>query len=294
MKLSHRVSTILGAAILASALMIAPSQAHARVLISVGYAPPAIPVYAQPVAPGDGYIWTPGYWAWTDQGYQWVDGAWVLPPYQDALWTPGYWGYGPGGYLWNAGYWGPTVGYYGGINYGFGYFGTGFYGGYWRGGHYWYNRPYNNIGWGGGFHNIYNTPVRGFDGRPGGNSWTNHVAENANRGSFATAGLNRSNSNNFAQRGSSFNQNTGYRSTYNGGGNVQRNFASSGSNYAQPHANYNGGSFRGNTAMAGNNYHASAPSGGSYHGGGNVGGGSFHGGGGSSFHGGGGGGHGHR
>ena len=26
-------------------------------------APPAIPDYSQPPAPGDGYIWTPGYWA---------------------------------------------------------------------------------------------------------------------------------------------------------------------------------------------------------------------------------------
>ena len=44
-------------------------------------APPAIPDYQQPPAPGDGYIWTPGYWAWTADGYQWVQGAWVLAPY---------------------------------------------------------------------------------------------------------------------------------------------------------------------------------------------------------------------
>ena len=50
------------------------------------------------------------------------------PPTTGALWTPGDWGYGYGGYFWNAGYWGPYVGYYGGINYGFGYFGIGFYG----------------------------------------------------------------------------------------------------------------------------------------------------------------------
>ena len=32
-----------------------------------------------------------------------------------------------------AGYWGPHVGYYGGVNYGFGYMGVGFAGGAWRG-----------------------------------------------------------------------------------------------------------------------------------------------------------------
>ena len=55
-------------------------------------APPAIPDYDQPPCPGDGYIWTPGYWAWGPDGYYWVNGAWVLPPYAGALWTPGYWG----------------------------------------------------------------------------------------------------------------------------------------------------------------------------------------------------------
>ena len=107
---------------------------------------PPSPTTTQPPAPGDGYIWTPGYWAWTADGYQWVQGAWVLAPYTGALWTPGYWGYGYGGYFWNAGYWGPDVGYYGGINYGFGYFGIGFYGGYWGGGRFYYNRAYCNFG----------------------------------------------------------------------------------------------------------------------------------------------------
>ena len=156
---------------LASALLLAPQAAQARVFVSVGIAPPLIPVYSQPLCPGDGYIWTPGYWAYGDDGYYWVDGAWVLAPYAGALWTPGYWGWGGGGYFWNAGYWGPTVGYYGGINYGFGYFGTGFYGGYWGGGHFFYNRAYGHFG--PGFHGgFYNRPVAGFSGRPGGSSFT--------------------------------------------------------------------------------------------------------------------------
>ncbi len=120
-----------------------------QVEVSANYgAPPPIPEYDQPPAPGDGYIWTPGYWAWDNSAndYYWVDGAWVPPPYQGALWTPGWWGPGyDNGYFWNAGYWGPFVGYYGGLNYGFGYFGTGYYGGYWRGGHFWYNRGLNHF-----------------------------------------------------------------------------------------------------------------------------------------------------
>jgi hypothetical protein len=55
------------------------------------------------------------------------------------LWTPGYWGWNNGAYVWNGGYWGPHVGFYGGINYGFGYGGVGFGGGEWRGGAFFYN-----------------------------------------------------------------------------------------------------------------------------------------------------------
>src|SRR5208337_1355888 len=45
-----------------------------------------------------------------------------------------------------AGYWAPTVGYYGGIDYGFGYTGVGYHGGYWRDHHFYYNRAVNNLG----------------------------------------------------------------------------------------------------------------------------------------------------
>jgi len=123
----------------------AASYAQVAVGISVRFGPPAIPVYAQPICPGPGYFWTPGYWAWNDEaGYYWVPGTWVLAPV-GMYWTPGYWGWGGGFYLWHAGYWGPHVGFYGGINYGFGYTGAGFYGGEWRGNNFYYNRSITNV-----------------------------------------------------------------------------------------------------------------------------------------------------
>jgi hypothetical protein len=107
--------------------------------ISVHIGPPALPVYEQPICPGAGYLWTPGYWGWNDDGgYYWVPGTWVVAPV-GMLWTPGYWGWNNGLYVWNAGYWGPHIGFYGGINYGFGYGGVGFVGGEWRGGAFFYN-----------------------------------------------------------------------------------------------------------------------------------------------------------
>jgi hypothetical protein len=108
-------------------------------------APPPLPQYQQPQDPGDGYIWTPGYWAWAPAGYYWVPGAWVEAPYEGALWTPGYWGYENDRYGFHRGYWGRHVGFYGGVDYGFGYIGFGYQGGYWGGGHFNYNTSVNNL-----------------------------------------------------------------------------------------------------------------------------------------------------
>lgn len=121
------------------------AQARAAVVISVGFAPPVLPVYAQPVCPDPGYLWTPGYWAYGPDGYYWVPGVWVQPPTAGVLWTPAYWGWEGGVYLFHPGYWGPHVGFYGGVNYGFGYGGIGFVGGEWRGGSFFYNRSVANI-----------------------------------------------------------------------------------------------------------------------------------------------------
>src|SRR5689334_19755743 len=123
----------------------AASQAQVAVGVSIRIGPPALPVYAQPICPGPGYVWVPGYWAYSDDGYFWVPGTWVIAPEPGLLWTPGYWGWNDGFYVWHAGYWGPVVGFYGGINYGFGYPGVGFYGGYWRGGNFYYNRSVTNV-----------------------------------------------------------------------------------------------------------------------------------------------------
>jgi hypothetical protein len=115
------------------------SSTHAQVSVSVGFAPPMLPVYEQPYCPEPNLMWVPGYWAWGDGDYYWVPGAWVPAPYEGALWTPNYWDWSGGRYRFHRGYWGRHVGYYGGVNYGFGYMGIGFSGGEWRGGSFAYN-----------------------------------------------------------------------------------------------------------------------------------------------------------
>lgn len=131
--------------ILALLLLAMPAASFAGIFISITVAPPPLPVYVQPACLQAGYMWAPGYWAWGDEGYFWVPGTWVAAPSVGMLWTPGYWGWANGLYAWNGGYWGPHVGFYGGVNYGFGYGGVGFVGGEWRGGGFFYNSAVMNV-----------------------------------------------------------------------------------------------------------------------------------------------------
>jgi WXXGXW repeat (2 copies) len=136
------------------------AASFAQVGVAITFGPPPLPVYEQPLCPGDGYIWTPGYWAYDYDAndYYWVPGTWVVAPEVGFLWTPAYWGWGGDGFVFYDGYWGPHVGFYGGINYGFGYFGDGYEGGRWDNGRFFYNRSVNNVNIV-NIHNVYNTTI---------------------------------------------------------------------------------------------------------------------------------------
>jgi hypothetical protein len=166
---------MIAAALALPVAMISATPARAEVVISVGFAPPLLPVYAQPLCPGEGYLWTPGYWAYGPDGYFWVPGTWVRPPVIGYLWTPAYWGWGGSAFIFHRGYWGPHIGFYGGINYGFGYGGVGYEGGYWRGNGFYYNRSVNNIR-GASVRNVYEHPVAVH------NAAFNHISFNGGNG----------------------------------------------------------------------------------------------------------------
>jgi hypothetical protein len=113
--------------------------------------------------PSPGYLWVPGYWAWSGDGayYYWVPGTWVLPPQPGLLWTPGYWGWTDDVYVWHEGYWGPHVGFYGGVDYGFGYGAHGYDGGHWDHGRFYYNTAVTHVGRGVHLAYSYNHPIPG-------------------------------------------------------------------------------------------------------------------------------------
>ena len=136
----------------------APEGASQGYFIQADEPPPPLPEYDQPPIPTPGYYWTPGYWAWNNYDYYWVPGAWVEPPEAGLLWTPGYWASMGGVYAFRPGYWGQRVGFYGGIDYGFGYSGAGYQGGRWDNGRFFYNTTVNNIG-AAHITNVYNQPI---------------------------------------------------------------------------------------------------------------------------------------
>ena len=125
----------------------ATAEAQLAIDIQVNVPPPPLPYYEQPVIPAEGYLWVPGFWAWdeAEADYYWVPGTWVEPPQPELLWTPAYWGWVGGRYAFHPGYWGREVGFYGGIDYGYGYGGDGYQGGRWDHGAFFYNRSVNNV-----------------------------------------------------------------------------------------------------------------------------------------------------
>ncbi len=155
MRLIPRAIIGLAAALLFFAAV--PARSEAQDLSSLGslsgllslltsFAPPVLPAYDQPPAPGPNHIWQPGYWAAGPAGYFWVPGTWVTPPQPNLLWTPGYWAANPGGqYRWIPGYWARNVGYYGDIDYGNGYNGSGYDGGRWQNNTFYYNTAVTNV-----------------------------------------------------------------------------------------------------------------------------------------------------
>ena len=107
--------------------------------------PPPLPEEDQPALTEDGALWTPGYWYWRDRGYVWIPGVWVRPPQAGVLWTPAYWSTAGAVFIFHPGHWGSTVGFYGGVNYGYGYFGKGYTGGHWVGNSFAYNSAVNHV-----------------------------------------------------------------------------------------------------------------------------------------------------
>lgn len=67
-------------------------------------APPPPPRETIVIAPGSGYVWIGGEWAWNN-GWVWVGGRWAVPPHPHAAWDRGHWDRGPHGWNRTPGHW---------------------------------------------------------------------------------------------------------------------------------------------------------------------------------------------
>lgn len=167
-----------------SGVLCLSTASFAQIGVAIIIGPPPLPVYEQPACPAEGFLWTPGYWAYDYDfdDFYWIPGTWVHPPEIGFLWTPAYWGWSGDRFVFYDGYWSPHVGFYGGINYGFGYFGTAFEGGHWENKQFFYNTAVTNVNTT-EIHAVYNTPVV--------NNIANNIAQNGANNGAANPTANR-------------------------------------------------------------------------------------------------------
>jgi len=77
--------------------------AYAQISINIGLAPPA-PQYEVMPTIQPGYVWAPGYWAWSGERHVWVRGR-PIAQREGYRWEPDRWDQRNQGYYRTAGHW---------------------------------------------------------------------------------------------------------------------------------------------------------------------------------------------
>jgi hypothetical protein len=89
-------------AIVASSLA---APAFAQVRVYIGGAPPPLRYERRPPPPGQGFLWTDGYWGNNGRNYNWVPGRWQQPPYAGAYYTHPHYDHYDRGWQMHEGHW---------------------------------------------------------------------------------------------------------------------------------------------------------------------------------------------
>jgi hypothetical protein len=101
------LAIVLGSGVLIGGGLARPASAATEVAIGVVFAPfgpPAGPVEVVGVAPGPGYVWIGGHYAWRGR-WVWLRGYWSRLPRGYAAWVPGHWDHRARGWVWVEGHW---------------------------------------------------------------------------------------------------------------------------------------------------------------------------------------------
>ena len=76
---------------IAGAWHVPDADVSAELTAQAPVAPPALAPEPLPAPPAASAVWTPGYWAWSGNGYLWIQGSWQLPPAPRLAWRPTTW-----------------------------------------------------------------------------------------------------------------------------------------------------------------------------------------------------------
>ena len=81
--------------------------AHGHFYAGVSVAPPPPPAAYGPigVAPGPGWVWTDGFYAWGGSRWVWRPGRWARPPHRGYVWRKPYYERYHNGYRVHEGRW---------------------------------------------------------------------------------------------------------------------------------------------------------------------------------------------
>jgi hypothetical protein len=94
----------LAGALFLFALLASCRGGHYYAGVTVG---PPRPVVEGPigVAPGVGYVWTPGFYDWDGSRWAWRHGEWRRPPHPGQEWVAPRWEHDHNGYRFHGGRW---------------------------------------------------------------------------------------------------------------------------------------------------------------------------------------------
>ena len=93
----------IGTLVLFGSVLAACGSGYGAYYTTYGPPPPRYGVVG--VAPGPGFVWTPGWWDLHGSRWAWREGAWVRPPHAHAVWVAPEWRHEGHGYRFHRGHW---------------------------------------------------------------------------------------------------------------------------------------------------------------------------------------------
>jgi hypothetical protein len=105
MKITRRIYMVLALAVLAGPVTGCVAYGPRPGVLYVGVRPPVERVEVIPAAPGVGFVWIKGYYAYRGGEYAWEPGRWERPAEGRTAWVPHHWEHDSHGWYLVEGHW---------------------------------------------------------------------------------------------------------------------------------------------------------------------------------------------